>query len=227
MAVIKKYKALVKQVFNPLPGVYTVIFSGSKKFNYLPGQFLHIALDEYDGVAQWPESRCFSMQSSPDDEFLKITFSVKGRFTSRMADEMRVNKEVWLKLPYGDIFNRGNCLKNCVFIAGGTGITPFLSLFNHSQFAEYLNPKLYLGLRSSRYDIFENEIKEVQRNHLNFKVNLFFEDVDGILDIKNIFEENNDVPYFISGPPVMIRNFKYFLLENGVLVKNIITDDWE
>lgn len=30
--------------------------------------FLHLALDDYGGVGQWPESRCFSIQSSPEEK---------------------------------------------------------------------------------------------------------------------------------------------------------------
>lgn len=147
MAIIRKYKAKVEQILNPLPDIFTVSFSSEKKFKYLPGQFLHLALDEYDGVGQWPESRCFSMQSNSEEKEIKITYSAIGKFTKRMANELREGKEVWLKLPYGDIFQRGHDKKNCVFIAGGTGVTPFLSLFKSDEFNEYINPKIYLGFR--------------------------------------------------------------------------------
>ena len=95
--VIRKYKAKVEEVVNPLPDIFTVTFSSEKKFQYNPGQFLHLALDDYDGIGQWPESRCFSMQSNPNDELLKITFAVKGNFTKRMKNELHENKEIPMK----------------------------------------------------------------------------------------------------------------------------------
>lgn len=231
MAIVKKQRVKVEQIINPLPDIYTITFSSEKKFKYLPGQFLHLALDEYDGVGQWPDSRCFSMQSNPNESRIKITFAVKGNFTKRMQNELHEGKEVWLKLPYGDIFQRGHDKANCVFIAGGTGVTPFLSLFNSDEFNDYINPKIYLGFRSKEFNIYKNELNFVQLRD-NFEklcdINIIYENVDGILNIKSIYEQNGkESTYFISGPPIMIKNFKKYLIENGVSVNNVITDDWE
>ena len=75
MAIIKKYKSVVTDIQNPLKDIYVVLFkSMDKPFKYLPGQFLHLALDEYNPSCQWPDSRCFSMQSNENDEVVKITF---------------------------------------------------------------------------------------------------------------------------------------------------------
>ncbi|MDF1613088.1 FAD-dependent oxidoreductase [Stygiobacter electus] len=226
MAIIKKYQAKVEQIINPFQSIYTVTLSSDKKFQYLPGQFLHLALDEYDGAGQWPESRCFSMQSSPEEKNIKITFAVKGNFTTRMKNELYEGKEVWLKLPYGDLFQRNHDKKNCVFIAGGTGITPFLSLFNSEEFNEYSNPKIYLGFRSKEYNIYERELSTIRNNSCDSSI--IYEDVDGVLNINTIFNECGiKSTYFISGPPIMIKNFKKYLIDNGVHENKVITDDWE
>lgn len=42
-----------------------------------------------------------------------------------MKTELYVGKELWLKLPYGDLFQRNHEKENCVVIAGGTKITSF------------------------------------------------------------------------------------------------------
>ncbi len=230
--VIKKYKAKVVKIINPLPDIFTVTFSSDKKFQYNPGQFLHLALDEYDGVGQWPESRCFSMQSNPDEKLLKITFAVKGNFTKSMTKELRAGKDVWLKLPYGDIFQRGHDKNDCVFIAGGTGITPFLSLFTHESFSEYINPRIYLGFRSKEYNIYKDELREIRNNLCNSSetkfVKFYYEDTDGIIDIKSIFAESGtNSDFFISGPPIMIKNFKSYLINNGLPEQKVRTDEWE
>jgi len=129
----KKYKSELINILNPFEGIYTLEFESlNGKYKYHPGQFLHIALDEeYDGSGQWPDSRCFSMQSNPNEETIKITYAVKGEFTRQMEQQLKVGTEVWLKLPYGDLFTQPHNKTNTVFIAGGTGITPFLSLFTH------------------------------------------------------------------------------------------------
>jgi len=224
----KKYKSELISILNPFTGIYTLEFKSlGSKYKYLPGQFLHIAIDEdYDGASQWPDSRCFSMQSNPNEETIRITYAVKGEFTRQMEESLKVGSEVWLKLPYGDLFTQPQNKTNTVFIAGGTGITPFLSLFTHESFNEYINPKIYLGFRSKEYNIYQSELDR-SRNSSQF-VKLFYEDTYGLIDMELIFKENGtNSNYFISGPPAMIKLFKKVLIGRGVSPSNVLTDDWE
>ncbi len=224
----KKYRAKLISIINPFEGIYTLEFKSlGRPFKYHPGQFLHLAVDkDYDGIGQWPDSRCFSMQSNPTEETIRVTYAVKGNFTKNMEQTLYPDSEVWLKLPYGDLFDQNHKKENTVFIAGGTGITPFLSLFTNESFNEYINPKIYLGFRSNSYNIYNEEL-DLSCNSSKF-MKLFIEDIDGILDIQSIFNENGTTSnYFVSGPPQMIKNFKKALIENGVPTENVLTDDWE
>ena len=224
----KKYHSEIKSIINPFEGINTLEFQSlNGKYKYHPGQFLHIAIDpDFDGTSQWPDSRCFSMQSNPNEETIKITYAVKGVFTRQMEEQLKVGSEVWLKLPYGDLFTQPHNKTNTVFIAGGTGITPFLSLFTHESFNEYINPKIYLGFRTKDHNIYDSELG-LSCNSNKF-VKLFLEKNDGLIDIQSIFNDNgHDSNYFISGPPVMIKLFKQSLIQKGVPAGNVLTDDWE
>jgi NAD(P)H-flavin reductase len=225
---IKKYRSKIISIKNHVPGIYTLEFESlDGRFKYLPGQFLHLAIDEnYDGIGQWPESRCFSMQSNPDEETIKITYAIKGRFTQQIEKQLSAGSEVWLKLPYGDLLTQPHNKVNTVFIAGGTGITPFLSLFTHKSFNEYINPHIYLGFRSKTHNIYKDEL--AHSYNLSKFVKSFYEDINGQLDIQSIFDENGKIfDYFISGPPKMIKSFKNYLKTAGVSGDQIKTDDWE
>jgi len=222
----KKYKSKLIAINNLFEGIYTLEFKSlNGRYKYHPGQFLHIAIvSDYDGSGQWPESRCFSMQSNPDEETIKITYSVKGQFTRQMEQNLQVGSEVWLKLPYGDLFSQPHNKANTVFIAGGTGITPFLSLFSDESFNEYSNPRIYLGFRSSAFNIYERELDSM--NHCDAII--YYEDVEGLIDIHYIFSVNGiNCDYFISGPPVMIKAFKQALIAKGIHASQVLTDDWE
>ena len=224
----KKYKSKIISIQNPLEGIYTLEFKSlGREYKYHPGQFLHLALDpEYDGIGQWPESRCFSMQSNPYEETICITYAVKGTFTKQMQETLNIGYEVWLKLPYGNLFTQQHNKENTVFIAGGTGITPFLSLFAHESFNNYNNPKIYLGFRSKSYNIYNKELNRLCNSIKSVK--FYYQDKEGVISIDQIFNDNGIVPnYFISGPPVMIKSFNKYLIDKGVPKINIITDDWE
>lgn len=223
----KKYKSEIVSISNPFEGIYTLEFKSlGKAYKYKPGQFLHLAIDEdYDGMGQWPDSRCFSMQSSPSEDTIKITYAVKGVFTNKMSTSLRVGNKVWLKLPYGDLFQQVYSKVNTVFIAGGTGITPFLSLFNDESFNKYINPKIYIGFRNESYNIYNCELEKIKNDDPDIKIIL--EDIDGVINIENIFEVNGTkAVYFISGPPGMIKHFKNQLIKRGVTASHVFTDDW-
>jgi predicted ferric reductase len=227
---VKKYKSKIVSIQNQIRGLYTLELNPiGSKYKYNPGQFLHLAIDEnYDGIGQWPESRCFSMQSNPEEETIIITYAVKGKFTRQMEQCLKIGSEVWLKLPYGNLFTQDHNKINTVFIAGGTGITPFLSLFSHPSFEKYINPRIYLGFRSSNYNIYQTELKLASKTSNSVELNISYEDENGILDISNIYNENGISPdYFLSGPAGMITGFKTFLINRNVPICKIRTDDWE
>ena len=224
----KKYFSEVVELSNPVDGLYSVSFlSKGKPYKFQPGQFLHLSIDsDYDGVGQWPESRCFSMQSSPGEQIVKITYAVNGVYTSLMERHLSVGRGVWLKMPYGDLFQRGHDKTNTVFIAGGTGVTPFLSLFQDQSFLKYEKPRIYLGFRSKDFNIYSSELNDIK--YQNHKIFIFYENEAGLININNIFKANGkESNYFISGPPNMINSFKQKLIKNGVPAGKVLTDDWE
>jgi NAD(P)H-flavin reductase len=225
---VKKYKVEVISHTKLIDNIYSLEFKSlGRQFKFHPGQFLHLAIDEYDGIGQWPESRCFSMQSAPVNEIIKITYAVKGKFTIRMSRELMTGKEIWLKLPYGNIFESAHNKDKSVFIAGGTGITPFLSLFCDDSFAEYSNSALFFGVRDIKYHLYKNEIEESIRNH-SLEVFLFIDSVNGRPELDQIVKvHGKQACFFLSGPQKMIEFYKNSLISEGVDKMNIFSDDWE
>lgn len=145
-----------------------------------------------------------------------------------MADELFVGKEIWLKLPYGEFLHRCPSVINGVFIAGGTGITPFISFFTDTSFSTMKKPVLFLGLREKKYHIYQEELDVARKINSNFVVNIVYEDKDGMLNIENIYKNyGNGSVYFLSGPQQMLVNFKEYLSDTDVSREDIITDEWE
>ncbi|MEI7898899.1 MAG: hypothetical protein WCK89_01505 [bacterium] len=198
------------------------------------GQFLHLALDEYCPDRQWPESRVFSIASSPSERAreLAVTISVKGRFTTRIFQTLETGSECWLKLPYGDFLfppDRPLCL-----IAGGVGITPYLSLLK--QMLEEKSEQavsLCYGVRSAACYLFGELLGRCEAELPNFGKTVYCEDgsvpgTQGMLDIGAIHAAAPDGSlFYLSGPPSMILNFRGRLLNLGVASERIRVDDWE
>lgn len=238
-----KVKAIVVSQTRIAEGVYSLILLPSKRrFSFYPGQFLHLAIDQYDPSGGfWPDSRVFSIASSPEAETIEIVYSVKGVFTRRMMDEIKIGNTVWLKFPYGSfiIDNYLNAaIRKVVIVAGGTGISPFLSFFrSRSIKQDNSNLHIYWGVRAAELFAIFPDIDEILKEKSNLHLYCEYPSIStlhkyksGILPIQDIFRtqgNGSDRLYFLSGPPRMIHDFKEFLLENNVSQQNIIIDDWE
>ena len=90
MAVVQKVRCTVERVVAHGEQVFTVTLRPERSVpRFRPGQFLHLTLDEYDPSGFWPESRVFSIASSPiHRDQVQISYAVKGRYTARMAQEL-------------------------------------------------------------------------------------------------------------------------------------------
>jgi ferredoxin-NADP reductase len=197
------------------------------------GQFLHIALDEYHPNTQWPESRVFSIASSPSERVseLAVTISVKGRFTERIFQTLKEGSECWLKLPYGEFLFPS--AKHLILIAGGVGITPYLSLLR--QMLEEQSQQrvwLYYGVRSEELYLFGDLLSRCEAELLNFRMKVYCENSlafghQGVLDSDDIFATATENPlFYCSGPLEMITKFKGRLCDLGVDKHSIRVDDW-
>jgi NAD(P)H-flavin reductase len=216
---------------------------------YKAGQFLHLSIDAFDPTdGFWPESRVFSIASATNMSEIEIIYSVKGSYTTRMAEVLAPGYEVWLKLPYGN-FIIDSLIKpkqDVVIIAGGTGISPFLPFFyelltrNNSRDNKI---SLYYGIRSNALLLARHLLENCALLD-NMQISICIENeppdeylntpyikkMFGRLDIIKIFneaQELNDPVFFLSGPPQMIFNFKSQLLQHGVSQENIKIDEWE
>ncbi len=237
----RRFPATVVELTNHGYGVFSVwLRIDQSKAAFKPGQFLHLALDAFDPAeGYWPESRVFSIASPPGSDILRIVYAVKGSFTERMSRELVVGKPVWLKLPFGEfIVNMEGAVENVILIAGGTGITPFVSLFSSTKW-DLKMVWLYYGVRRAELLLFREELKNAsvhQGLNLNINVEESSETTlggvlvrNGTLDISEICASHgrNSSHYYLSGPPGMIFSFRSYLESDGVPVRNIHVDDWQ
>ena len=235
-----KVRVLVEKIIEDAEGVKTFMMLPQKKCPiFKPGQFLHLAMDPYDPSFNWPESRVFSIANSPTRrDRLKIIFSVKGTFTRRMFDEVKEGDEVYIKLPYGS-FTFPVDDHPVILVAGGTGITRFLSYLEYAIDRQLGNEiHLHYGIRSAKLALGSLLLAECREKLPGFTCTYYTEDgswlddvyencLTGIIDINNVTKDVSDrTVYYLSGPPEMIITFKNNLLSQGIRQDFIVIDNW-
>jgi len=242
-----KIQGIVSNLIKHDDGIYTVSILPHKRVpRFKAGQFLHLTIDEYDPQGGfWPESRVFSIASSPSSENVEIVYSVKGRYTTRMQSELAIGKKVWLKFPYGDfsIDTSTELGQDIVLIAGGTGISPYLSYLRtiHANGSNSRRIRLLYGIRNTAHLLSPEELNKFSSEIKDFEMTLFIENeiktsipfskqYQGMITLDKILEIGTSLnlpAYFLSGPPGMIQFFKTGLISNGIKPEQIKIDEWE
>ncbi|MCX7846586.1 MAG: FAD-dependent oxidoreductase [bacterium] len=238
MSTPSKIPARVDQIIPHGHGTYSLLLLPERRVpRYLPGQFLHLALDPYDPSQHWPESRVFSIASPYGSLPLRILFSVVGRYTRRMEQELRPGATVWLKLPYGEF-----CIKTdaeAVLVAGGTGISAFTAFLGALPHQPPPHPvTLLYGARTPELLVYRPLLQQWQRATPNFRVLYFAESGDlpndvlpGRLSCQAAFtaaHNPHSARFYFSGPPAMLANFTRHMHDDfHIDHTRLIIDAWE
>jgi ferredoxin-NADP reductase len=239
MPVSQKLPCVVERIVAHGERVYTVALRPHRVApRFRAGQFLHLALDPYDPSGFWPESRVFSIASSPADRtIVTVTYAVHGAFTTRMERELAEGATIWIKLPYGDFVVDGST--DVVLLAGGTGITAF------TAFLEELTPVsaravvLAYGARRSDLLIYRDTIEACARRLPSLDVVYFVEEAvpgdssrpqPGRISVAALWPRIaalSSAHYYIAGPPLMLRDVGNDLRDRGISSEAIHIDAWE
>lgn len=195
-------------------------------FDFVPGQATDVAIAK----TGWKDKeRPFTITSLPGDP--KLEFTIKT-YPERdgVTDEMRgleVGDELLLSEPWGAIEYQGPG----IFIAGGSGITPFLAILRDLHQREEVEGNLLLYSNSKEEEIIAAaEMKKILGDACSFFVTDSDEDDyrDERLtkDILEEYMEDAEGPYFyLCGPPEMVEELEGYLEELDVAEEYIITEN--
>ncbi|MEJ5301293.1 MAG: ferric reductase-like transmembrane domain-containing protein [Thermodesulforhabdaceae bacterium] len=96
--------------------------------NWLPGQF---AIFRYDtGFLGWSEPHPFTLSSAPDEGKISCTVKAVGSFTRNLRT-VAPGTPFLCEGPYGVFTPNFKKDAHLICIAGGVGVTPFLSIIRH------------------------------------------------------------------------------------------------
>jgi predicted ferric reductase len=126
-----------------------------------PGQFALLRVQEGRGFS---EPHPFTISGAPEETEIRFTIKQAGRFTRRVH-ALKPGSRVRCEGPYG-VFCKGAETRSALaLIAGGVGITPFLSLLRHFSGTGRSVPTVLVWANKTQRDIFaRNELSRMTRN---------------------------------------------------------------
>lgn len=163
--------AEVQAIEEECSGVKTVTLRPNRKWRgFTPGQHVHVTL-EVDGVTL---RRTWTISSNADERDITLTIGriPNGRATSWIHDRMSVGTVVKLSEPQGT-FTLPQDGSPVVFLAGGAGITPALSMLRTMRARQDMRRfELVHFIRSDAHAIARYELEAIQEALPNTRVHI-------------------------------------------------------
>lgn len=218
---LRKNPYRVTEVRQEAKDIWSLFFEG-EKIAYNPGQFMFIQLLR-GGRLSSPHP--FTISSAPTQEQLSITPRELGDFTATIKDT-KPGDLAYIDAPYGVFSFTGYDTGELVFIAGGIGITPFISMLRYLR-DKKLNKKvtLFWTNRSEDSFCFRDELKLMEEDVPGFEAVMFIsggtkspgsdQHLSGSI-IKEHLGTLGGKDFFICGPPSMTKAVTDDLKELGV-----------
>jgi ferredoxin-NADP reductase len=196
--------------------VLKIVVEKPLHYNFIPGQATEVAINK-DG---WKDKkRPFTFTSLPVNDFLQFTIKTYPEHKGVTNELLQLKKddELILHDVFGAIAYKGEGL----FIAGGAGVTPFISIFRYLQSKDEIGGNKLIFANKMKDDIIlEKEFKSLLGD--NFINILSDEKTDEYAygQITESFLNTNidciDRQFYLCGPPPMMEAVQKQLTNLGI-----------
>ena len=228
---VRRYLYVVQSAVEKTKGVIEVTLRpADKAIKFEAGQFIFISFLT-DGVS--PEWHPFTVSSPPNSDSLSIDVKSLGGYTetiTRILPDM-VGMTALIEGAYGRFSFRNFRNMKQVWIAGGIGITPFLSMAQSLGNGAY-DIDLYYTVRSEAELIDLDKLVNIQSDQpgKTFRVIPFVsEKYNRYLTADLVAATTSEITmrdFLICGPPTMMKAMRSQLLQLGVSKYKIHTEEF-
>lgn len=227
-----------KETVDCVSVAFNIPASLKEEYKFIQGQYLTLKLN----INGEEIRRSYSICSGIYENELRIAVKrVKGgKGSNFIVDHLKTGSEVEVMIPKGGFHTplHPDNKKNYVLFAGGSGITPMLSIIKTVLKQEVnSNIKLFYGNLDEDATIFRNQLNDIEKNNsARVKIHYVLDKPKAPIDdifkgmlttdkaealVSKFIPLNSDNEFFICGPGPMMSNVKTVLQKLGVDKKKI------
>ncbi len=218
------YKVIeVKQI---VPKIWEITMQPKdKRIHFFPGQFIFVT--PVDSQIVKHEQHPFSISSANDNMHLSFTAKALGDFTESLQF-LKPGNLVKVEGPYGKfIFILKK--KKQIWIAGGIGITPFMSMVRQIKAYPDFDFQLFYTVKNDNEAAFMSELQQAAASYPNIHLHLVRTEKEGRLTVEKISQHVTDYKQrvvFLCGPPPMMKSLRQQFNKLGLGHSRIISEEF-
>ena len=209
-------------------------------FTFAAGQFADLTLIDPPETDAEGNVRTFSIASPPFENELVFTTRMRDTAFKRSLKRVPLETQVKIGSAAGSFTLHKNPAKPGVFLAGGIGITPFISIVRQADH-DRLPHKLHLFYSNRRPEdaAFLDTLQTLETTNPNFRLICTMTEMSkskrewkgetGLIDREMLSRHlaNLQGPiYYVAGPPPMVAGLKAMLVAAQVDEDDIRTEDF-
>jgi len=209
-------------------------------FHYRAGQAIDLTLIDPPETDAEGNTRAFSLASAPFEDDLLIVTRMRDTAFKRVLRSAPLGTNIKLEGPSGSFVLHRKAENPAVFLAGGIGITPFLSIIRQAT-QENAPHQLYLFYSNRRPEdaAFLDMLTQIPRQNPNVHLIPTMTEMDksrrewqGETSFINAEMLRKYLPslqgpiYYIAGPPAMVAAMRRMLTNSGVDEDDIRTEEF-
>jgi ferredoxin-NADP reductase len=221
-------------------GTMAFHFERPSLFNFKPGQYADVTLPNPPETDREGNTRTFSIASSPFEGRLMFTTRMRDTAFKRSLMKVPLGTEVKIGPAMGSFTLHKNSAKAAVFLAGGIGITPILSIVRQADH-DRLPHKLYLFYSNRRPEdtAFLEVLQMSEKSNPNFRLICTMTQIrqsqtewkgeTGSIGKETLSRHLAILQgpiYYSAGPPTMVAGMREMLVAAGVDEDDIRTEDF-
>lgn len=204
---IPKHHFLVKDVRTLGAGVTEIVLTPvGAPLEFEPGQFVFVSFKN-GGVSS--EVHPFTISSAPHERELRLTIKALGDWTSELPC-LALGANAYIEGPFGG-FTEASARRDAeIWVAGGIGITPFLSRARALAYEGLSKPiDLYYTANVREEMLFLRELQLIAQRFPGFRVVPHASKELGFLNAAVLQQQSGrlvDKDVFVCGPPPMMQS---------------------
>ncbi len=193
---------------------------GREKLSFKAGQFAFFTFPSISKREQHP----FTISSSPSDNDLRITIKGLGDYTNDIGQKLKIGDTALVEGPFGMFSTAYAKEKPQVWIAGGIGITPFLSLSKEMYMQKVA---LYWCINKPEEAYYKSHFETIAKSNPNFEFIIWPSSINGHIGIEDLgVNDFSNHAYYICGPEALKKNLFKGLSVKGVKSQDIYDEEF-